>query len=903
MAKDNVQTELARVEAAISGQEGLRGLVSDEQIEAVLASLREKRAGLVAQLKGDGAVAQGDGATALGARALQANNVRHAVTGDNNTFIETQIVNPLPPDPAEVARVRYLRRLRQWCQALPLAVLGGDDGSEVGLDQVYVSLDTERQVALDEGEKRGLTRERAVTALEAATAHKRLVLLGDPGSGKSSFVRQLAAWLAAAELGEVEPPPGWTPLFPLFVVLRELAVPLGQAKLDELTAAKRDAVLRHLLLQQWQQELADKGGAAWADRLEDLLLTGRVLLVFDGLDEVALEVRERVRLGVQAILQAYGGVARVIVTSRIRSYGEGTRLSGFQEERLAPFDEEKIKQFVRGWYGAQAQQGQLTTAQAEGKAAELAAAATAAALRELAANPLLLTTMALIHQREGGLPRERVRLYSQAVELLLTRWQRHKGGEISAALAAVLENGRKLRALMELLAFEAHQLQATRGAGADLSRRDILVLLEDARYLGDVGLVGAFLDYVDQQAGLLVGRGGDVAGVAGGKPPTYSFPHRTFQEYLAGCYLVTGREAGRNYWARAEAGEYWYLAAQLGAEELLFNKRVPQVYLDLAYDLCPESAPADAVAWRTAVWSGHMAVLLGQDEVGRDDKRGGGLAYWQRLELAYGYWLGQYPVTVAQYGLFVADGGYGEAAWWGEAAQAGFWQRGQFKGRYESAWRAAPIDFGEPFGLDNVPVVGVTWYEGLAFGRWLTARWRAAGWLPADWEVVLPSEVEWEKGARGGEQVPTKPVVQTAVNNNWLPGVHLVENGAAERPFPWGDAPLDGSRANWAEAQIGATSTPGCFPANVSPYGCGEMSGNVWEWTRSLWRPYPYEPDSTREELAADADTGRVLRGGSWADNDELALRCAFRDGNLPDDGYFGFRVVVSPFARPTSDL
>ena len=142
-----------------------------------------------------------------------------------------------------------------------------------------------------------------------------------------------------------------------------------------------------------------------------------------------------------------------------------------------------------------------------------------------------------------------------------------------------------------------------------------------------------------------------------------------------------------------------------------------------------------------------------------------------------------------------------------------------------------------------------------------------------NWHITLPSELEWEKAARGGS------------------------TGAI---FPWGDTP-DPNRANYADSNIGNTSAVGCFPPN--DYGLYDMVGNVWEWTRSLWGKdwqksefgYPYQPDdSKREDLWAGDGIRRVMRGGSWADY-RVGSRCAVRGWDWPGDrsGNYGFRVVV----------
>lgn len=125
------------------------------------------------------------------------------------------------------------------------------------------------------------------------------------------------------------------------------------------------------------------------------------------------------------------------------------------------------------------------------------------------------------------------------------------------------------------------------------------------------------------------------------------------------------------------------------------------------------------------------------------------------------YWIGRYPLTHAQYVLFVQAGGYGHDAYWPEAQQAGYWRPGQFKGRYDKSWRNGPLELREPFGLPNHPVVGVTWYEALAFTRWLTDHLRAKELIEPGWAIRLPGEAEWEKEGRGGWQVPTQPVLRS----------------------------------------------------------------------------------------------------------------------------------------------
>ena len=160
--------------------------------------------------------------------------------------------------------------------------------------------------------------------------------------------------------------------------------------------------------------------------------------------------------------------------------------------------------------------------------------------------------MAIIHQEDIGLPRQRVCLYSRVVDVLLRRWQKRKTGEQrlapSAALSDFLKDDLRLRATMERLAYEAHRLGKGVEEAADLTRGDALTLLDAPEYLGSTALATEFLDYVDQRAGLLVGRGGEAQ-----RPTSYAFPHRTFQEYLAGCYLVGRARRGAAFSLRRPA--------------------------------------------------------------------------------------------------------------------------------------------------------------------------------------------------------------------------------------------------------------------------------------------------------------------------------------------------------------
>jgi serine/threonine-protein kinase len=174
-------------------------------------------------------------------------------------------------------------------------------------------------------------------------------------------------------------------------------------------------------------------------------------------------------------------------------------------------------------------------------------------------------------------------------------------------------------------------------------------------------------------------------------------------------------------------------------------------------------------------------------------------------------------------------------------------------------WRGQQI----PAGLENHPVVNITWYEAIEYCNWLSGKIHRS--------VTLPSEAEWEKAARGSFK---------------------------KRDYPWG---------KWAELHcntdqlgIGSTTPVGLFLNGESPYGVLDMSGNVWEWTGTIKKRYPYDAKDGRD-LGSSIKSGvkskdlRIIRGGSFADG-KGGARCAFRFWDLPGNKlpYYGFRVVLT---------
>jgi formylglycine-generating enzyme required for sulfatase activity len=207
------------------------------------------------------------------------------------------------------------------------------------------------------------------------------------------------------------------------------------------------------------------------------------------------------------------------------------------------------------------------------------------------------------------------------------------------------------------------------------------------------------------------------------------------------------------------------------------------------------------------------------------------------------YYLAKTPVTNVQYTAFVRATGYVQPSYW--------------KGRRP------------PRGKKDHPVVYVSWDDAMKYCQWLsevTGR-----------NYDLPSEAEWEKGARGTDG----------------------------RIYPWGNQ-WDAARCNSGESGLEETTSVYAYPQGASPYGILDMAGNMFEWTRSLWgrsleKPdyrYPYKPTDGRENLIGGSLLYRVVRGRGYGYPHEC-MRCAFRSG-YPALALFspkdcGFRVVMHP--------
>jgi formylglycine-generating enzyme required for sulfatase activity len=202
------------------------------------------------------------------------------------------------------------------------------------------------------------------------------------------------------------------------------------------------------------------------------------------------------------------------------------------------------------------------------------------------------------------------------------------------------------------------------------------------------------------------------------------------------------------------------------------------------------------------------------------------------VDIPYDYYMARFPVTNAQYGMYAKAKGI-----------------------------IHPVRGWEKKG--DHPVVNVSWNDAMAYCQWLNDLQRNE--LPSGVVLRLPSEAEWEKAARGTDGLT----------------------------YPWGNT-FDKNKCNVDEGGKNDTTPVGAYsPQGDSPYGAADMAGNVWEWTHSLFKRYPYEADDGREDENVSGD--HVLRGGSFIGTDQLARAASRYRGDPSFLDFVGFRVVVAP--------
>lgn len=369
----------------------------------------------------------------------------------------------------------------------------------------------------------------------------RVVILGDPGTGKST----LAKYIALIHSQKIAPLKVWNleEQFPFIISIREYV----RQRQD------RSGTFTFIDYLKYKAENDFCIPKVENDFFVALLALGKAIVLFDGLDEIATESgRHQAAKRIEQFSRHYPDTP-VWVTSRIVGYTVNVKLNKetFKHYYLAPVSEEQADAFIEKWFEIQLPKNK--TQRKDHTVSLQAAVKGNPGVHRLRSNPLLLTMMTLVHQFEGNLPVDRAELYKKCIELLLNTWQAPKDQDLGQK-NPLEERGLKYQDQLKLLAAAAHYIQVknrkhgdeeTRGLIAEKELRQVLI---KARFDKRRGIseesaeedIQKFLDYIRDRTGLLVEKGRNEK-----KENVFAFVHLSFLEYLCAYQLAENKSKSR----------------------------------------------------------------------------------------------------------------------------------------------------------------------------------------------------------------------------------------------------------------------------------------------------------------------------------------------------------------------
>ncbi|MFN0051585.1 MAG: SUMF1/EgtB/PvdO family nonheme iron enzyme [Planctomycetales bacterium] len=796
------------------------------------------------------------------------------------------------------------------------------------IEELFISLTTSARLDERRFDVKAMQEpEGGTIRLEEALGQERLIVIGDPGSGKTTFLRRVAnalcrheldgPALSAAEPAEsvessstsggffgrlakflfagdsertgTQPAGDHASTFPVFIRISELAQHLLRHENDRDAPTGESAAW---LCHYQAAAAADNNCGLDREFFTRTLEAGRGTLLFDGLDETPDRiVRERIARLIENVAKSYGK-CRFVVTSRPDAYADRAVLGGFHQAVIDPLSDQAVEIFLSKW--CIAVYVESPRAADEHKQELLAALRARPEIRRMARTPVMLTVVAVVHYHERRLPEQRAELYEWVLRWLAGARDQKPNRESRERTLQLL---RELALAMQIDPAGYQKQVCPRRAGEMLAREFTQGTVDHQA----IDRAEAFVESATLDTGIIVKRAGQV-----------QFWHRTFQEYLAARAVAARVEAGQEelLWGPAqrvyipEWGEVMPLLA--GVLHQQGKEKVDRLVSSLLSRLGAQATLAEE-----ARCAGLLGVML--RDLAPVKYTPPGREYDDLLQRVAAIFDRDRSASVPINTRIEAADALGQA---GDARldfhRADYWvtiPAGKFLMGTQTSDRNQPNYDDEAYS-DESPVhevelrvyqigrypVTVGQYqqfvedEGYADRRWWSAGgFEEYGTCPADWDsqVEYPSRpvvsVSWHEAmafcAWSGFRLPTEAEWERAAR------------GTEGRKFPWGNEAVDETRASFA-GNVGHATPVGIYPLGTTPDGICDLAGNVWEWCHDPYGEYGDAKSSAAHPRAPAAGSSRVLRGGSWS-GIAVSCRSASRDHYAPQNrsSIIGFRV------------
>jgi formylglycine-generating enzyme required for sulfatase activity/nucleoside phosphorylase len=776
-------------------------------------------------------------------------------------------------------------------------------------------------------------------AIDVAASINRLVVLGEPGSGKSTFAKYLALTLLVPQLQlKVENTllagsDYWpNEVTPIFVELAHFVRWKHFPKLEKEVGT--EDFLRYV-----KEELAGNDRLAMSFITKDLN-RGNAVIILDGLDEIRIpevpqnaETLRKTQIhGLVRSLETRFPACHIVVTSRSDAYGRWF-LPGFRTVTLTELDTGHKERLAANLFSSM-----QTIEDTEGvskKVKELMEALKTVP-GDLSDRPLFFTLLAILflrNQTKGAerLPTKRGVLIREYIDLLLERWaeSRRSGESLIQQLGCSSE---QLFERLEKIAFRIQSGAESRDAPSRGGPGPIIelgIILEEFFELGSGVNPHVLLEYVTNTAGILESP----------SPREFRFAYRMFQEFMAASYLAKTALLGEIRELIENDYLNWREVCLLVGDALYRYRDRPRLWemVDSIIANVGDTPGPDSPSWNS-LWLASR--IFEEQALGKDAMTPARTLTTQRLRHQMKRLLtvcgalspvDRVDVAVAL-GVLGDDrpgvgvvGGVPDISWCeipsGEVTigtsdqKRGILELQPWSSEWKYSRETPSFSCRVPrFLISRYPVTQAQFQafrdaaDGYRNDEWWTAeglKWRS---------IVISGGEDSNRGS------PNSPAVnvswyEASAFCNWMayrtgrrvrlptePEWEKAARGTDERVFPWGD---EFSRifCNAEDTGIGFPSPVGCFPFPNPPWGEMtplDMAGNVWEWCSTICElkgepgrfPYPYDAGDGREASDASDDYFRVVRGGCYS-NKPFLVRVSYRGRDSPSVQlpYQGFRV------------